>query len=501
VLNSKDILEKTGISRATLNNYISWGIVPKPDVLPPEPSDGAAPRIGYFPEHVVERIGEIQRLKREGWSMARIAEHFTGASPAPASPPGIDDEPSRAFAAPAPSGLPSLSLPEFSHPAYLVNERFELVWLNAAAQTSVLGPEVAGSGNVFAYLLRNPSAAAEGAQEVIRFHLELARRLGIELSLLGRGLSGADRALLERLYQEALASQPALASRTCVSMGSGGVTSSLCVYGLQFREGVLFAYVPAGRNAEKGASTSGRAGSAGDGKRLAGLSHFAVLVADLECPSRIWAELPAEEYFELINHIWVTLDPIFRRHHGTQGKHAGDGMVCYFFPRSDSSYALNALLAAHEMREAMRRVSKEWQLRKGWTTELYMNTGIDEGQQWLGTLNSGEQPEFTMMDATLNQAARLSDFARAGAVWATKNLLGKLSAEERQRLKYGVYRRTSDGRDMLVRSVFSTVGSLAEPADGRAERLKDIARVPVTEIVEVTPVERRRDRTLDHIPD
>ena len=77
MLTSKEVLEKTGISRATLNNYIGWGIVPKPQVLPPQPQDGAAPRIGYFPDEIVDRIADIQRLKSEGWSMARITERFS----------------------------------------------------------------------------------------------------------------------------------------------------------------------------------------------------------------------------------------------------------------------------------------------------------------------------------------------------------------------------------------------------------------------------------------
>src|SRR3954469_4946619 len=82
LLNSKDLLERTGISRATLNNYISWGIVPRPQVLPPGPQDGAAPRIGYFPEDAVKRIADIQRLKKEGWDMKRISQHFGGAQDA-----------------------------------------------------------------------------------------------------------------------------------------------------------------------------------------------------------------------------------------------------------------------------------------------------------------------------------------------------------------------------------------------------------------------------------
>jgi hypothetical protein len=82
MLSSKEILERTGISRATLNNYISAGLVPRPDVLPPDPQDGGAPRIGYFPDDTIERIETIQRLKREGWSLGRIVESFA----APAGP-------------------------------------------------------------------------------------------------------------------------------------------------------------------------------------------------------------------------------------------------------------------------------------------------------------------------------------------------------------------------------------------------------------------------------
>ncbi len=138
MLNSKEVLEQTGISRATLNNYISWGIVPKPDVLPPGPQDGAAPRIGYFPDEVVARIVEIQRLKREGWTMTRIAERLRRSTAA-----GYG-EPTEALMrrAEAPSRpdrgvMPQLSIEEITHPAYMVNHGFEVIWFNAAAEVHV----------------------------------------------------------------------------------------------------------------------------------------------------------------------------------------------------------------------------------------------------------------------------------------------------------------------------------------------------------------------------
>jgi class 3 adenylate cyclase len=362
VLNSKELLQKSGISRATLNNYIGWGIVPKPEVLPPGPAHGAAPRIGYFPDEIVGRIAEIQRLKRDGWSMKAIAEHFAAGQ----------------------------------------------IGSVTAGLSTQEGGTVAASGS--------------SAEEAVRPELVAGRPQVGDLVTVGR-----------------------------------------------------------------------------EGTRLAELRHVAVLVADLQDPARVWSELPAEEYFELINQIWLTADPVFTRHHGTHGKHAADGLVCYFFPEGGTSYVWNALAAAYELRDAMRRVSKEWQLRKAWTTELYMNTGIDEGQQWMGTLKAPSHVEFTMLGATLNRAARISDFARFGAIWASKNLIGKLTAAERQRLKFGVRRMNDAGREAFVTSIFSTVDTLRDMAAGPpGEKLKEIARLPITEIVEMFATEKRRERELDH---
>ncbi|MFC5499937.1 adenylate/guanylate cyclase domain-containing protein [Caenimonas terrae] len=322
--------------------------MPKPEVLPPEPQDGGAPRIGYFPDQIVARIAEIQRLKKDGWSMARIAEHF-GARGATAPTPAAE------AAAPAPAA-----------------PRME--------------------------------AAREPASRV-----------------------------------------------------------------------------PAGPTAQPPAAPADARA-----RRLPVLADVAVLVAGLQHSTSIWSELPPEEYFELINDIWSVADPIFRRHSGTHGKHPADGMVCYFFPLPAGSYLWNALAAAHEMRDAMRRISKDWQLRKGWSTELYMNIGIDEGQEWLGSFKSDSNVDFTALANTINQAARISDFSRSGSIWATKNLLGKLSADERMRIRYGVRRKGADGQHVFVPHVFSSVRRRSTHAGG-GEPHKDVVLLPVAEIVSISP--------------
>lgn len=508
MLTSKEVLERTGISRATLNNYISWGVVPRPDVLPPEPQDGAAPRIGYFPEETVKRIEEIQRLKREGWSISRIAEHFAAAPPsasapatiAPIAAPGTPVPPSAPVRQRVPRSMPELSFEEIGHPAYLVNDRFEIVWLNAAVSSADFSriPADAVSQGVFRHLLQSLPAATEQRRSMLLFHLGLARQRGASLADIGRDLSPAEAAELERLYQEA---QPIASAPVAHAAVPSGVARPLALYAVQFREGILFVQMP-GRaggdgavaqrpRAEKTAAEEGR-------QRLPALTQVAVLVAELQNADRLWAELSPEEYFELINQIWATVDPIFRRHAGMHGKHPGEGMVCYFVPTAGSDYLWNALVAAHQMREAMRRLSQEWQLRKGWSTELHMNCGIDEGQEWLGTFRSGAEMEYIVLGDAADRAARISQFSRAGGVWVTRNLLGKLRSEDRKRLSYGIRRAGADGESAFVPSIFSRVEDLLEPGTAGGDVATDIARLSITEIVDIAGDPSAPDRNGRH---
>ncbi|HJQ61353.1 MAG TPA: MerR family transcriptional regulator, partial [Burkholderiales bacterium] len=73
MISSKELLDRTGISRATLNNYIAMGLLPRPLVSAPAgDEESRARQLGYFPDTAVERIAEIQRFKREGYTMADI---------------------------------------------------------------------------------------------------------------------------------------------------------------------------------------------------------------------------------------------------------------------------------------------------------------------------------------------------------------------------------------------------------------------------------------------
>jgi len=204
-------------------------------------------------------------------------------------------------------------------------------------------------------------------------------------------------------------------------------------------------------------------------------------MATLQDAHALWLRLPAVEYFELVNDVWTQLDAIFRDLGGRHSSHPGEGMVCYFLPAGDDGYLVNALTAAHRMRDAMRQLSSRWQARKGWDVELCMNTGIDAGQDWIGPLRLAEPVELSVLGAAADHAAALSRTARGGAIWITRGLVDRLGALERQRVQYGVPRRGADAGQPRVLASFARLqdlaaGSVVPPS---------LADLPVTELFDL----------------
>jgi hypothetical protein len=69
-----------------------------------------------------------------------------------------------------------------------------------------------------------------------------------------------------------------------------------------------------------------------------------------------------------------------------------------------------------------------------------------------------------------------------GAIWATKNLVSKLSAEERAGIEYGITRRGEGKQEHFVVSSYSQLGTLVDLSSERYEKLRDITTLAITEI-------------------
>jgi class 3 adenylate cyclase len=384
-----------------------------------------------------------------------------------------------------------LTITDVPYPLYLTNNNFEIEWCNNPAKTLFEAREPLPDGiterNLFKFLCAPGLRRTEGWDELIHFHLAIAKnRLSKEeLRKLRLHVGGEDMALLERTYDNLKAAGRRPLQHTEVNLAARDEAPRWHdLYASFFREGLVFAYVPSGDERHSLLHILSRREIVIRDllkKRRPYLTPLAVVVADLQSSVKICAELPPEEYFELINSVWSAMEPLFRKYYGTQGKHVGDGIVCYFFPQPDCNYLTNALHCAFAMKQVMKGIDATWRHRKNWSNQLVLNIGVHEGQEWFGTFETTAHLQFTVLGETINFAARLSDFARDGAIWVTKNLLSKLTPEERERVRYGIRRRSESG-PITVSNTYTRIADQIDLNDPKSHKLHDIATLTVTEV-------------------
>ncbi|HDR14211.1 MAG TPA: hypothetical protein ENN79_01750 [Desulfobacteraceae bacterium] len=327
LVTSKEIIKKTNISRATLNNYVKYGILPRPLVRTPQQRDEGPTKIGYFPTWVIERVRDVQAMKRGGKTMEEIVSVLSA----------------------------------------------ETVKDNEDTEESFL-PE--------------------------------------------RPHSNRESEIRESMHH----STPSFLS--------------VCV-----------------------------------------------LAADLENSAKIRAELPSAEYFELINRLWQDMDEIFHSYNGVRVTHEGSGILHCFVKKAAVNYITNGLKCALKVLEIIRIISNEWQMRKGWTNELYMNMGMDEGRAYLGTIQTPRNLELAALGDSITRAVCLSSMAGHGGVYATKSMMNRLDEEELKSIVYGVKRRHPEKGEIFVEKSFSRIFDLLNPGGTECDRYMDMDMGAVTEII------------------
>ena len=258
LITSKEILMKTGISRATLNNYIKMAILPRPLVMRPKGPMKGVKKIGYFPWAAVERIQLVKRLKNQGLSMQEIVSQLgTGsASEAPADQRRdlLIKAPETVFFETSETPehiLLHLTLDTLSLPAYLIDDRFDVAWANAEAMEAVFmrpmkDREKQGSRNVFKWLfgweLHN---AVQNWKDLLRLHMSYAKAVKPRhwLAKAYEGISPSEREVLEHIYDRAVGIPAKDMHESRINLlKRDGATETYRILCMHFREGLLFVY-------------------------------------------------------------------------------------------------------------------------------------------------------------------------------------------------------------------------------------------------------------------
>ena len=379
MLNSKQLIEIAGISRATLNNYVALGILPNPIIKTPSEHEGRGTRLGYFEDSAIDQIKQVQQLKKEGLTMAQIARQLTKVvSSSAGSATTLGQGLSPAISSGAGQGSPSkLSLgqnlsfdgniDDLPGPAYMVNNNFELIWWNSEAQHSFFNnnSELPGdleSRNLLKLLFDTQAGQDEDhLGDLLHPHLAAGKKRLSQQALMKvySALNGNQLGMLKELYEQVqpLGKEPVVHFPTMLFSAEGELTP-YDLYVCFYREGIFFTYSPVKLEDDfllEFLSKRNQVINQLLKKRKPYLTGVTVMVADVQNSIKICSELPAEEYFELINNIWQESAPIFRKYYGTYGKHAGDGMVYYFFPQPDCDYKLNAIQCSLELQKMMKK--------------------------------------------------------------------------------------------------------------------------------------------------
>lgn len=171
-----------------------------------------------------------------------------------------------------------------------------------------------------------------------------------------------------------------------------------------------------------------------------GRRQAAILFADLQASGPLSRRLPSAAYFKLIQGFTTAIDDAVLRHKGIVGKHVGDGVTAFFLADdlgSDSGAARAAIEAAREISGAVEQAAAALGEETGVVdpADCLVNVGVHwGGNLYMGQLVTGGRLEVTALGDPVNEAARLQEAARDGAVLASKALVEQLSHEDAQAL-------------------------------------------------------------------
>lgn len=266
LITSKDVLKLTGISRATLNNYIKIGILPKPVIQKPRNGLKTTKKIGYFPRTVVGHIEMVKHLKREGNSIADIARRFQKPPPQKLPIAGAKsgwakkEQPRKTGKRIAKNRSSQFFNKEFrltfddvSFPAYFINYNFEIEWMNPEAERKIFKQAIDSSSaleskNIFKVFFNwEFHSMVKNWRDMISYHMSFTKTKFSKtwISKLYDGISKREINVLEEIYEKvSVFSRKSIKETRIELILKDGTVEPYHVYSLFSKEGIFFIYVP-----------------------------------------------------------------------------------------------------------------------------------------------------------------------------------------------------------------------------------------------------------------
>ena len=266
LITSKDVLKLTAISRATLNNYIKIGILPRPVIQKPKNGLKTTKKIGYFPRAVVGHIEIVKHLKREGNSMADIARRFQ--KPPVQKLPIAGTENDETIKKPRTNTRKKtvksqthqysnkefrLTFDDVSFPAYFINYNFEIEWMNPEAERKIFKQtndtiSALESMNIFKIFFNwEFHSMVKNWRDLISYHMSFTKTKFSKtwIAKLYEGISKREISVLEEIYEKvSVFSRKSIKETQIELILNDGTVEPYHVYSLFSKEGIFFIYVP-----------------------------------------------------------------------------------------------------------------------------------------------------------------------------------------------------------------------------------------------------------------
>lgn len=199
-----------------------------------------------------------------------------------------------------------------------------------------------------------------------------------------------------------------------------------------------------------------------------GRRSAAILFADLQASGRLSRRLSSAAYFTLIRDLTTAMDAAIIEECGIVGKHAGDGVTGFFLEDdagSASHAAARCIAAARRVRAATGELAGSLDVLE--PGDLQINVGLHwGGTLYMGQVVTGGRLEVTALGDEVNEAARVQQAARDGAVLVSKSLVEHLDDH--------------DAAQSGVDPHHVTYRALAELAAGREKIVRDAGTLAVT---------------------